>query len=71
MSINKDASLIATASDKGTMVRLFDFNTLQMLKELRRGIDRADIFSISFSINSDWLACSSDKGTVHIFSLNQ
>lgn len=37
--------------------------------QVRRGADRADIYSISLSPNVQWLAVSSDKGTVHIFSL--
>ncbi|KAF2591859.1 hypothetical protein F2Q70_00040988, partial [Brassica cretica] len=36
---------------------------------VRRGTDRADIYSIALSPNVQWLAVSSDKGTVHIFSL--
>lgn len=34
-----------------------------------RGADRAEIYSICFSPNSQLLACSSDKGTVHVFAL--
>ena len=32
-------------------------------------MDRADIYSIALSPNVQWLAVSSDKGTVHIFNL--
>lgn len=32
-------------------------------------MDRADIYSIALSPTVQWLAVSSDKGTVHIFSL--
>lgn len=32
-------------------------------------MDKADIYSIALSPNVQWLAVSSDKGTVHIFSL--
>lgn len=32
-------------------------------------MDRADIYSIALSLNVQWLAVSSDKGTIHIFSL--
>lgn len=35
----------------------------------RRGADRAEIYSICFSPNSQLLACSSDKGTVHVFAM--
>ena len=36
---------------------------------MRRGTDKAEIFSISFDKNSRWIACSSDKGTIHIFTV--
>jgi hypothetical protein len=39
------------------------------LQELRRGTEPAHIHSIAFSTHCDWLAVSSDKGTVHIFAL--
>jgi len=32
-------------------------------------MDRADIYSICFNSTSQWLAVSSDKGTIHVFSL--
>lgn len=38
---------------------------------ISRGADRAEIYSICFSPNSQLLACSSDKGTVHVFSLGE
>ncbi|GFP89391.1 autophagy-related protein 18d [Phtheirospermum japonicum] len=37
--------------------------------KVRRGVDRADIYNIALSPDIRWLAVSSDKGTVHIFSL--
>lgn len=37
--------------------------------QLRRGADRAEIYSLAFSSTAQWLAVSSDKGTVHVFSL--
>ncbi len=51
------------------MIRVFDTYSGELLQELRRGMDRAEIFSIAFNANSTFLACSSCKGTVHIFSL--
>jgi WD40 repeat protein len=38
---------------------------------VRRGSDKAEIFSLSFDRNSNWMACSSDKGTIHIFSVSK
>ncbi|XP_028112983.1 autophagy-related protein 18a-like isoform X3 [Camellia sinensis] len=38
-------------------------------KNVRRGADRAEIYSLVFSSTAQWLAVSSDKGTVHVFGL--
>ncbi|CAM9134722.1 unnamed protein product, partial [Ectocarpus fasciculatus] len=60
---------IASASDKGTLIRVWDCASGELLRELRRGVDRAEIYCLCFNPLSTFLACSSDKGTVHIFSL--
>ena len=70
ISLNLTGSRLATASEKGTLIRVFDTATGDMLKELRRGSERAEIQSISFNCDNTFVACSSDKGTVHIFSLS-
>ena len=36
---------------------------------MRRGSDKAEIYSIAFDRNSTFIACSSDKGTIHIFKV--
>eukprot|EP00298_Acanthocystis_sp_HF-20_P016628 c21534_g1_i3.p1 GENE.c21534_g1_i3~~c21534_g1_i3.p1 ORF type:complete len:362 (-),score=81.23 c21534_g1_i3:84-1169(-) len=69
LSMNLNGTRLATASEKGTLIRIWDTITGELLQELRRGADRAEIYSISFNFNSAWLCVSSDKGTVHIFSL--
>ena len=71
VSLSYDGSRLATASERGTLIRVFDTNTGDRLVELRRGVERVDVYSIAFSANTDWLAVSSDKGTVHVFSLRQ
>jgi len=38
---------------------------------VRRGSDKAEIYSISFDRNSTLIACSSDKGTIHIFNVTK
>ena len=69
LALSQDGRRLATASDRGTLVRVFDTHSAAMLHELRRGADRAEIYSIAFDRSANLLACSSDKGTVHIFSL--
>ncbi|KAF7014188.1 hypothetical protein CFC21_028204 [Triticum aestivum] len=67
IALSRDGRLLATAGSKGTLVRIFSTDDGTMVQELRRGIDRADIHCIAFSLESQWLAVSSDKGTVHVF----
>lgn len=69
LTLTMDGLLLATASTRGTLVRIFNTMDGTQLQEVRRGVDRADIYSIALSPNVQWLAVSSDKGTVHIFSL--
>lgn len=69
MAIDSTGTRLATASDKGTIIRVYDSSTGARLQELRRGADRAEIHSLTFSPAGDWLAVSSDKGTVHVFAI--
>jgi len=71
LTMNYDGSLLATASDKGTLIRLYRTDTGEFLHEVRRGSDKAEIYSVCFSSSSKLLACSSDKGTIHIFCLDR
>ncbi|XP_046659890.1 WD repeat domain phosphoinositide-interacting protein 3 isoform X1 [Homalodisca vitripennis] len=69
IALNLQGTLIASASEKGTLIRVFDTTTGTMLNELRRGANTAQIYCINFNHNSTWLCVSSDHGTVHIFSV--
>ncbi len=70
LAFNSDGSKLASASIKGTLIRVFDVANGRVEGELRRGSDRALIYSIAFSHDSKRLVVSSDKGTVHIFRLD-
>lgn len=69
LCLSLDGKRLATASDKGTLIRVWNTADGLLLQELRRGADPATIFSIALSKNCEWLAVSSDKGTVHVFAL--
>ncbi|KAL9685504.1 hypothetical protein QQ045_022954 [Rhodiola kirilowii] len=69
LDITLDGQLIATASSTGTLIRIFNAADGSLLQEVRRGADRAEIYSLAFSSTAQWLAVSSDKGTVHVFTL--
>lgn len=91
LALSVDGSLLATASERGTVIRLYDTRGVTIgggraaasmnngsgsttavsssvpLKEFRRGVERATISCLTFSLDSCWLGCASDHGTVHIF----
>uniref|UniRef100_A0A1B6F4R1 WD repeat domain phosphoinositide-interacting protein 3 n=1 Tax=Cuerna arida TaxID=1464854 RepID=A0A1B6F4R1_9HEMI len=69
IALNLQGTRIASASEKGTLIRVFDTTTGTMLNELRRGANAAQIYCINFNHDSTWLCVSSDHGTVHIFSV--
>uniref|UniRef100_A0A2K5K8N6 Uncharacterized protein n=1 Tax=Colobus angolensis palliatus TaxID=336983 RepID=A0A2K5K8N6_COLAP len=68
VSLNQPGTVVASASQKGTLIHLFDTQSKEKLVELRRGTDPATVYCINFSHDS-FLWASSDKGTVHIFAL--
>lgn len=69
IALNLQGTRLATASEKGTLIRVFDTVTGHKVAELRRGAHQAQIYCINFNHSSESLCVSSDHGTVHIFSL--
>lgn len=69
LAINPSGSLLATASEKGTLIRVFEIKSGHLLHEFRRGADKAEIYSISFNSSCTKICVASDKGTIHIFNL--
>ncbi|KAJ8113644.1 hypothetical protein OPT61_g4276 [Boeremia exigua] len=69
LSLSQDCSALATASEAGTLLRLWSFPACTKLMELRRGVDPAIILSLAFSPSGTTLAVTSDKSTLHIFDL--
>ncbi|KAJ3024618.1 UNVERIFIED_CONTAM: autophagy protein [Siphonaria sp. JEL0065] len=64
-----DGTLVATSSDKGTVIRVFSVPTGQKLFQLRRGTYNANIHSIAFDLSNRYLCVSSDTDTIHIYKL--
>lgn len=71
LSINSTGTILATASDKGTVIRVWSIPGAEKLYQFRRGTREARIHSMSFNIVSTLLAVSSAHDTVHIFKLGQ
>ncbi|GJP57306.1 hypothetical protein CLOM_g16330 [Closterium sp. NIES-68] len=69
IALTLDGQRLATASSKGTLIRVFNTADGLKLHELRRGVERADIYSLVFSPKAPFLVAASDRGTVHVFSV--
>lgn len=69
ITISYDGTLMATASDKGTIIRVFSIETGIKLFQFRRGTYPTKIYSLSFSSDNKYLTASSSTETVHIFKL--
>ncbi|CAB3232051.1 unnamed protein product [Arctia plantaginis] len=67
VSLSANGARLATASERGTLIRLWDTATKTMLHELRRGADYADVFCIRFNRSGSLVSCVSDKGTLHVW----
>ncbi|KAL3418956.1 WD repeat domain-containing phosphoinositide-interacting protein 4 [Phlyctema vagabunda] len=69
LDISRDGEVLATASETGTLIRVFATTNCARLAELRRGVDHATIFSLGISPSGQLLAVTSDKSTLHIFDI--
>ena len=69
VALNHDGTLLATASARGTLIRVFHTSNGHMYREVRRGSYVAEIYSIKFRSDSKALVVTSDKGTIHWYSL--
>lgn len=70
LTFNSDGTLLATASDKGTIVRVFAIPSTAKLYQFRRGTYPTRITSLAFDHSSTLLACSGTS-TVHLFKLKK
>ena len=71
IELNKKGDKLLSSSIGGTLIRLFDTITGDILDDFKRGNDKAQIYSLSFSSDDKFICCSSDKGTIHIFKRNE
>eukprot|EP00913_Durusdinium_trenchii_P007310 g6871.t2 len=67
MRLNGTGQLLATASARGTVVRLWAVPSFTMLCSFRRGANDCCIHGLAFSPDSLHLMAAAANGTVHIF----
>ena len=69
LAINNIGTLLATSSDNGTLIRIFDLNNGEIISTFRRGTKNVTMLCLNFSPNNTFIGCTSDTGTIHIFSI--
>ncbi|MEE6497768.1 hypothetical protein FKM82_002839 [Ascaphus truei] len=70
LAFDASGTKLATASEKGTVIRVFSIPEGQKIFEFRRGVKRCvSICSLAFSMDGMFLSASSNTETVHIFKL--
>ena len=70
IKISQDGTILATCSSMGTLIRVWNTATGDQLKELRRGKVPAKITDLTIDSTNQLLACASDRGTIHVFSIS-
>lgn len=75
IACSSDGTLVATASEKGTIIRVFQTGINQVAKdkvlinEYRRGSRPTRIYEMKFNQDNSLLACVGESDTIHIFAL--
>lgn len=72
LTFNPSGTRLATASEKGTVIRVFSVEDGSRLVEFRRGVKRcATVYCLSFSQDSHFLVLSSNTETIHVFRFDE
>ena len=61
IAVNPDGTLIASASERGHIIKIYSTDAGEVVQELKRGNSKADIESILFHPHQYILACTSSK----------
>ncbi|CAO1433996.1 unnamed protein product [Diamesa serratosioi] len=71
LALNLQGTRVATSSERGTLIRIFDTSNGNKVAELRRGSNQAKIYCINFNHQSTSVVVASDHGTIHVFNLEE
>lgn len=71
LTVNADGTLMASASTKGTVIRILSVEGGEQLQELRRGSGKADINMLIFHPHLNLLACCSNRRSIHVFEIKK
>ena len=68
LHLSNDGKYFVTASEKGTIIRIFSVENSNCIHEVRRGIDPSKIVDLKLSKDNSVLLVSSVKGTIHLYN---
>jgi len=71
MAVNPEGTLIASASGRGRIIKIYSTDGGEVVQELKRGNSNAEINGLVFHPNSYILACTSSKSSIHIFEIKK
>jgi|LauGreDrversion4_2_1035121.scaffolds.fasta_scaffold551358_1 autophagy-related protein 18 len=71
LSINHKGDMVASCSEKGTIIRIFSIITGDKLYTFKRGISSTIIYSMCFNKINNQILVTSENGTVHLFLLEK
>jgi len=71
LCLNNLGNLLAISNDKGNEIKIYNCINGDLLADLYRGKEKAEINCICFDKLNNFLAVTSDRGTIHIWSLKK
>jgi len=69
VALTADSKVVATMSERGTVVYIWDAERGVQLNKLQRGLTPCSVYCLAFSHCGQRLAMVSSHGTVHVFSV--
>ena len=70
LAVNNNGTLLASASEKGPHIRLFDTSNGALLAELKKGRN-GTLAHISFELNNEYIGYSNNIGKIYIYDINK
>lgn len=69
IAISRDGQTVATSSECGTNVNIYNADTGRLIRSFKRGLLSRKIIDMCFNWEGNVLACVSETGTVHFFDI--
>ena len=71
VTLSYSGSLLASVSEKGTLIRLYNVNNGERIQVFRRGIDKASISHLIISRDEKYLVCVTEGQTLYLFQISE